>query len=572
MVLAAFLVVASANAQSHLNKKVSLNISKQRLGAVLKSIEEQGNFFFSYQSNVVRTDSMVSISVQNRTVRQTLDLIFEGSLEYAETNEHVILKKAQQQVWYASGYVYDGLTGEKMSNVSVYERRQLVSTMTNDQGYYRLKLKDKSQPAQISISKAYYIDTMITVKPSVEQELTVSIVPRELIMDTIEISGGVERSWLGKMFVSSGQRIASLNMSEFFVNMPVQTSFVPGLGTHGKMSQQVVNKFSLNVLGGLTAGTNGVEIGCLFNINKKDAKGVQIAGAFNLVGGEVHGTQIGGLYNQVLDSMGGLQITGLVNNVRGTVDGAQIAGFGNYSNENVVGSQTCGFGNVSNGTTRGSQIAGFGNYSRKKMEGMQISAAANIASEEIDGVQIGGLFNYAKKLDGVQIGFFNYADTSTGYSLGFLNFVRKGYHKASLSTNEVFNVNAAFKTGNAKYYSVLFVSANFGKQEAYSYGYGIGTEFKLGKKLALSPELSAHFLYLGSWDVNIMPRGTLNLQYNPTNWLTIFGGPAYSFYYTDQKTFYSDFKNHPAPAGYNVTTHNANWSSWIGWNVGVNIF
>jgi hypothetical protein len=571
MVLAAFLVATSVNAQSLLNKKVTLNVSKQKLITVLKSIEQQCDFYFSYPGHTIKTDSLVSISVQNKTVRQTLDILFDGSMEYDETEKHVIIRKAVQQVWYASGYVYDGITGEKMSNVSVYERRQLVSTMTNEQGYYRLKLKDKSQPAQISISKAYYIDTVITVKPSPEQELTVSIVPRENILDTIEITNGVEKSWLGKLFVSSGQRIASINMSEFFVNMPVQTSFTPGLGTHGKMSSQVVNKFSLNIVGGLTGGTNGVEIGCMFNINKKDAKYVQIAGIFNLVGGNVYGTQVGGIYNQVQDSLEGIQITGFGNVVNGAVDGAQVAGFGNYAKNHVKGSQISGFANVNLGTTSGIQIGGFGNFSKEKMDGVQISAAANIA-EEMNGTQIGGLFNYAKKLDGLQIGIFNYADTSSGYSLGFLSFVRKGYHKLSISTNEVFNVNAAFKTGNTKYYSILFLGANLGKQEAYSYGYGIGTEIKLVKNLALSPELSAHFLYLGGWDVNIMPRGTLNLQYKVANWFTIYAGPAYSYYYTDQKTFYTDFKNHPAPAGYNVTTHNASWSSWMGWNVGVNIF
>ncbi|HYD20701.1 MAG TPA: carboxypeptidase-like regulatory domain-containing protein, partial [Flavipsychrobacter sp.] len=492
-------------------------------------------------------------------------------LEYEETDKHIILKRGTAQSWYASGYVYDRLTGEKLSNASVYEKRQLVSTMTNVEGYYRLKLKDKNQSAQISISKAWYIDTTITVKPATEQELTVSIAPREMVIDTVEINPEVEGTWLGKLFTSSRQKMQSLNVGDFFVDMPVQTSFVPGLGTHGRMSQHVVNNFSLNIVGGLTAGTEGVEIGCVFNINKKDAKYVQIAGAFNLVGGNVYGTQIGGMYNHVLDSLEGVQVTGFGNVVDGAVDGAQIAGFSNYARDHVKGSQVSGFANVSKGTTNGSQIAGFGNYSRGKMDGVQISAAANIA-KEMNGTQIGGIFNYAKKLDGLQIGIFNYADTSSGFSLGFLSFVRKGYHKASISTNEVFNANAAFKTGNNKYYSILFLSANLGKNEAYSYGYGVGTEIKLAKKLNLVPEVSAHYLYLGGWDVNIMGRGTVSLQYKFSNWLSVFAGPAYSYYYTDQTAFYADFKAHPVPAGYKVETINSNWSSWVGWNVGMNIF
>ena len=58
-------------------------------------------------------------------------------------------------------------------------------------------------------------------------------------------------------------------MKNFFETRPFQVSLVPGLGSHGKMSGQVVNNFSLNVFGGYTAGTNGSELGGLFNIDKK---------------------------------------------------------------------------------------------------------------------------------------------------------------------------------------------------------------------------------------------------------------------------------------------------------------
>jgi hypothetical protein len=572
MILTAILFSATVMAQSHLNKKISITANKEQLGSVLKKIEKQAGFFFSYAGSILNADSLVSISARERSVRQTLDMLFAGRLEYAETEHHVILKKAAAQSWYASGYVYDRITGEKLSNASVYERRQLVSTMTNEQGYYRLKLKDKSQPAQISISKAWYMDTTIDVKPATEQELTVSIAPRELSIDTIVISPEVEGSWLGKMFLSSRQRLQNINMSKFFVNMPVQVSLTPGLGTHGKMSGQVVNSFSFNVIGGHTAGTNGAEIGCFFNINRKDAGYLQVAGVFNVVGGNVYGTQIGGLYNHVIDSVEGMQIAGIGSMAKGSVHGVQVGGFFNYTGEYLKGFQTAGFGNIAKEEAEGSQIAGFGNLASENINGLQISAAANIAAKEINGVQIGGLFNYAKRLDGVQIGFFNYADTSSGYSLGFLSFVRKGYHKASFSANEVFNVNGAFKTGNTKYYSILFLSANLGKNEAYSYGYGIGREIKLAKNIALAPELSAHYLYLGEWHVNIMARGTLSLQYKLASWFSVFGGPAYSYYYTDQTSSYPDFKTHPAPAGYKVTIHDANRSSWLGWNAGVNIF
>src|SRR5690606_33332308 len=112
----------------------------------------------------------------------------------------------------------------------------------------------------------------------------------------------VERTAAGRFFVSSKQKLQSLNLGGFFANTPFQTSITPGLSTHGSMSGQVVNKFSVNLLGGYTSGVNGVELGGGFNINKRNVNFLQAAGVFNLVGGSVSGIQLAGVNNSVLDS------------------------------------------------------------------------------------------------------------------------------------------------------------------------------------------------------------------------------------------------------------------------------
>jgi hypothetical protein len=56
------------------------------------------------------------------------------------------------------------------------------------------------------------------------------------------------------------------------------------VGTHGKLSGQVTNNFSFNILGGYGAGVNGAEVGGLFNIDKKDVKYTpRWAASFNVV-------------------------------------------------------------------------------------------------------------------------------------------------------------------------------------------------------------------------------------------------------------------------------------------------
>ena len=154
-------------------------------------------------------------------------------------------------------------------------------------------------------------------------------------------------------------------------------------------------------------------------------------------------------------------------------------------------------------------------------------------------MQIAGVFNYSKKLRGVQIGLINVADTSAGYSIGLINIIIKGYHKLSFSTNEIVNVNAAFKTGNSRLYSILQAGVNAGSSNrVYSFGYGLGSEINLNKMktLSLNPELTSQYLYLGSWDyTNILNRVQLNLNVKLGKYVSLFAGPAFSVYISDQK-------------------------------------
>src|SRR6185437_4437005 len=113
----------------------------------------------------------------------------------------------------------------------------LVSTLTNDQGHFRIKLKTKQghDNVIITVSKNFYRDTIILIRSGYDQELNAALIPEVYPLSEIEINqyAQVEHSWFGNFFLSSRQRIQSINLNRFFVNRPYQFSFTPGLGTQG---------------------------------------------------------------------------------------------------------------------------------------------------------------------------------------------------------------------------------------------------------------------------------------------------------------------------------------------------
>lgn len=596
-----FIKITISFAQGPLSRTITLEVSRQRLDHVLEIISNKGDFYFSYNSNLIHRDSIVSFLVSNKSVKDILSTLFNTLMyEFIESGNYIIIRRApirmtmvtnkaeeNDKIYSVSGYVFDEQSGEAIREASIYEKKLLASTLTNVNGFFRIRLKSsKSAFAELTVSKEFYSDTTVRVESHHSQELSITLAPLERTGSTIIITPKdiftpdslkpnfsirplpgvvlrdtiqVERTGVGRLLLSAKQKVQSLNLEHFFTTRPFQVSLLPGVSTHGKLSPQVVNNFSLNALGGYTAGTNGLEIGGLFNIDKKDVKYVQVGGLFNIVGGRVTGLQVGGINNTVLDSVSGMQVGGISNVVKGKFTGFQAGGIYNHVADSI----------------KGMQVAGIGNFARKKVSGVQVAGIANISNKETDGAQIAGVINYSKRLHGVQIGLINISDTSAGYSIGLINIVLKGYHKLSFFTNEVLNVNAAFKTGNARLYSILQAGLYTDKDtRAYSFGYGLGTEISLTKRknFSVNPELASQYLFLGSWEyTNILNRIQLNFNLRLNKFISIFAGPAYSVYLSDQETGIAGYR-FPVPHNYKTNSFSKNITGWFGWSAGINFF
>ncbi len=579
-------------AQTLLGKTVTIDVKKQPLRDVLLMMGKQRDLSFSYNSNSIPNDSLVTLAAHNKTIQQVLDLLLGERCQYRETENHIIILPAEKEKWFTiSGYLVDGITGEKVPEASVFEEQQLVATLSDAQGFFKLRIRDhdKYASARIRVSKGFYRDTVITTGQGYDQQLQITFNPEDYTLPGIEITpyASVERSWFGRHFFSSKLRKQSANLTRFFVDKPIQFSFVPGVGTHGKLSSQVTNKFSFNVLGGYTAGVEGFELGGLFNINKKDAKYVQIAGISNLVSGNAQGLQIGGMVNNVGGSSSGLQISGIVGRVKKNMNGLSIAGISGHVGGNMKGMQIAGIANFVRSkdtaqnndkpapdSVRGVQIAGIMNIAEANTEGVQVAGIVNLCRGNINGVQVSGIVNKARRLSGMQIGIINIADTVDGYALGFLNIVRKGYHKISIYSTESFAINAAYKAGNRKLYSVLsFSTAVAAGKKAYAYGYGIGNEASLGNRFALCSEVTANNVYMGSAEQSpIFIRLQSSLNFKTGKKVAMYAGPAFTLCPVVQTATAEGYASGIPKGALSPFKIGLRTAGWLGWQVGVSIF
>lgn len=411
--------------QKNLNKSITIDIKRQPLKKALIVIGNEGDFKFSYNSKILPKDSIVNVYAENKKVLRVLRTLFDASYDFKEVGDYVIIRRkvvstknvvarkvVQDRFYYIKGYVVDEATGEKIANATIYEKMNLLSAMTDENGYFSLKLKKKYKTAEISISRENYIDTTVNIVKNYNQQMTIAlqeVAPVYLVVDAasgdtivgltsamnnmLDNFSKVEGNWIGRIFLGSKQKLQSLNLKRFYTTRSWQLGFVPPISTHGRMNAQVVNKVSVNMIGGYSRGTDLMEIGGVFNINKSDVKYFQAAGVLNNVGGKVEGMQIAGVLNRVQDSVIGFQAAGIANMAKTHVQGTQFSGI--YSHA-------------------------------KSVEGIQLAGLANVTEGHVKGVQWAGIFNRAGSISGIQLGLINIVtDANTGSSFGLIN-ISKG--------------------------------------------------------------------------------------------------------------------------------------------------
>lgn len=511
-----FFVFKSAVGQNLLNKRISIIAEETKLATVLNEIGAKGGFYFSYNGKIFAQDSIVTLVASNQPISLLLRQLFKDNYVYEEQKDHIIITPVLGHLSFLnpdmtihgnsynlSGVVINEVTGEHLMNTSVYEKEHLSATLTDKQGYFQLKL-NRDYPGEIilTLSKKFYRDTTIHFLQPV---LINSRPGRKNYSSPVYRDNHVEETGIGRLLISTRQIIQSMNIPNFFANRPVQISLTPGLSTHGMFSPQVVNKFSLNLAGGYTAGVNGLEVGGLFNINKNDSKYFQMAGIFNLVGGNVTGLQFAGVENKSLD----------------TVRGAQIALF------------------------------------------------TNSAGEQLSGVQISALHNQTRHLKGLQVGLVNVAGISDGASIGLLNMIGNGFYRLTWSANDISNSNIALKTGTHFFYSELLISTNISSNKKfYAFGLGLGHDVIINNKYYISTETNYQIANTGLWDDRWL-QGKLIFNFQLTKNFSLLAGPTINHYFHSGQYSkgYKNITNPTSYSNDSEAKHQSR--NWLGFEAGI---
>jgi hypothetical protein len=595
-----------------LERVVTISFQQERLDVALSKLAKQAGFTFSYSPNIIETSKLVNQNFVNKSVREIMDVLFNGTIQYKEKGKYLILTKAeissQKDKQLYTGYIVDESTGEKLRDVTVYDPVTLQSATTDAFGYFEIKIDKPPTDFKLAVNKKDYADTLVVVPSRNGRLLNIPIKVNKEKFRSFADSVGTKMARLWhKTKLLTRQRLTLENVDDT-IYRKFQVSFVPFLGSNHALSGNVINDYSYNIIGGLSRGVRKLEIGGVFNMDLGDVQGFQFAGTFNAVGGSTTGVQLAGVFNANRKEMDGFQLAGVMNvnfdgvkkfaaagvmnfAIKGS-NAVQLAGVGNITagdqtNPHLAGvfnltqrdakTQFAGTFNVTGKNLAGWQAAGVFNLAGKNVRGAQTAGVFNFVGKEIRGVQVAPVLNFAKSVKGVQIGLINISDSIQGVPIGLLSVVLKGYHKFEIAADEIFYTNLAFRTGVRQFYNILTAgmkpSTLKGDSTFWTFGYGVGTAPKVSKKVFLNFDVTSNQIVQGnSFDyLNLLNKFYLGVDYQFTKNMSVTAGATLNVYTTDTdgEGYRNLFSDYQPNVFYNKDNGHYNTKMWIGAKVGL---
>lgn len=560
--------LGSIKAQNN-NPVVSFHYNNTSLKSILTDISKKYQLAFSYSSDNIQAQRLVSLHIDKQPLDKALEqLFFATGILHAKIGDQIVLKPNKD--------IGDTAKPTQISQNS--EPQNATDANTDIQDVDLLENPSEEQASEQKILEE-------TIASAKRQEILSDVIkgidmstPQVLSSKPIEV---IAPSPIPTVFtnisptqVLATQTLPQPNTDSTKINVPsgyrlAQASIFPMLGTNTN-NPDLINLLSFNLFWGVNGGLEGLELGLFGNSIKRNMNGLQIAGLFNTVGNEINGLQVAGLFNLGAGNLRGVQVSGLWNTAKNTW-GMQIAGLFNLSSGDLMGMQVAGFGNISSEKSFGSQYAGFMNVA-KDINGTQVAGAVNIA-REVNGIQVSGLLNRAKTVRGIQIGIINIVDSIQGIPFGLINIVRKnGYNKIELSAAESMHANFSFKFGAKALYSILELSGhrNF---KTWSAGYGLGTFCPMGRVAGINFEIvGAQVNENIYWEqeLNLLNQARLTFDFRITRHFSFFFGPTFNvmvsrIYNFDTGQIGSDV---PLYHIYNETFNGTNIKMWVGAKAG----
>ncbi len=472
---------------------ITVSIEQKSLYEAFALISQQSGVVFSYNPQEVNTSRIVSLHVVDKPLNLILKQLLGPTISFKQHGIYIILTSVEL------------INDEKREESKNFIRTNLLETKDS------ILFSKKIEP--IASGK----DELVchsSVNSKNDEQMKKQITALLLTLSTTAAVNEV-----------------TAQQAEQKSNKPFQISFVYPLGTDGTNSKSHSYNTSVNMIGGLTGGLHGFEIGGVFNKNTRITSGAQFAGVLNL-------TQ--------------------------RIEGAQFAGIANISESANKAAQFAGIANAVKSGETSVQLAGIANAAQASM--VQAAGIANISDTST--CQVAGVVNIARKSK-VQVGIVNISEEAN-VQVGLVNISKNGFMEVEVAGGEFIHTSASFRSGTNRLYGIVSFGYNF-DDEFWAYGVGVGKAVPFGSNVGMNLE-GIHYTRATKKFEQKKYNGLVQLRpvfyYKVAKGLKFFAGPVANLY-IGNNTPENQLQISAPYTIWDDTDGNTKLEAWIGFTAGI---
>lgn len=146
-----FLLFVCLHAEASGQQKISIRAERMTVTQLIRQVEAQTDYRFSYNPELLKTIPPVSLRVEDETIEKVLDLFFEKTeIQFIIRDKFIILKKRPKEIT-ISGFIYDKESHETLISANIFDQISFQGAVSNNFGFYSLTLP----PGRIVFSTPY---------------------------------------------------------------------------------------------------------------------------------------------------------------------------------------------------------------------------------------------------------------------------------------------------------------------------------------------------------------------------------------------------------------------------------
>jgi len=223
--------------ETTLNQKITIVAENTTLKEALSILEKKLNFSATYSSNLLDLNKVVSLNFVDQPLLSVLqDLFTSNQYQFKMLNNKLLIYK-KAKLFTISGYVTESGSEEHLPLVSVYIKGTDIGVVTNDYGFYSLKIPNRN--CELVISYMGYNEMVKVLDLKADTKLNIALEPTVESLDEIIVTNEV-----------APKESSSTQMSKISLQ-PNQVEDIPTI-----LGEKDVFK-ALQLLPGVQAGANG---------------------------------------------------------------------------------------------------------------------------------------------------------------------------------------------------------------------------------------------------------------------------------------------------------------------------